>query len=167
MRRVLVLAALTGALLASAACGDSDDPNTATSPTAAPATSASVDVKANTTAACTAVDTLYGNLHTTAQPELAKAIMAITSGDSAAALKAWNTAKPLLAAAAATIKAEADKAADPAVKQALADLGAKYEKVASVTSPSQIEAVSGDLETASDNVKKICTDAGVTLKNFE
>ncbi|MCP2327400.1 hypothetical protein HDA40_005907 [Hamadaea flava] len=166
MRRALVLAALTGALLASAACGSSDDTNTG-SPSAAPTTAASVDVKANTTAACTAIDTLYGTLHTTAQPELAKAIAAITSGDSATALKAWNTAKPLLAAAAATIKAEADKAADPAAKQALTDLGAKYEKVANLSSPAEIESVATDLDTASSNVKKVCTDAGVTLKNFE
>jgi len=167
MRRALVLAALTGALLASAACGSSDDAKTSSSPSAAPTTAASVDVKANTVAACTAVDTLYGSLDATARPELTKAIAAISSGDTATALKSWNTVKPLLAAAAATIKAEADKAASPETKQALTDLAAKYEKVAAITSPSEIQAASGDLQTASDNLKKLCTDAGATLKNFE
>ncbi|NUR50221.1 MAG: hypothetical protein HOV71_19010 [Hamadaea sp.] len=166
MRRVLVLAALTGALLASAACGSSDDTTTA-GPSSAPTTAASVDVKANTTSACTAIDTLYGSLDATAKADLAKAVAAVSTGDAATAAKAWATVKPLLAAAAATIKAEADKAAAPDLKQALTDLGAKYDKVANLSSPAEIESVAADLDTASNNVKKICTDAGVTLKNFE
>jgi hypothetical protein len=167
MRRAFVLAAVTGALLAAAACGSSNDTGSGSSPSAAPTTAASVDVKANTAAACAAVDTLYGSLDSTARADLAKAVAAASTGDTATAAKAWATVKPLLTAAAATIKAEADKAASPEAKQALSDLAAGYEKFAALTSPAQIESVTGELTTAEGKVKTVCTDAGVTLKNVE
>ena len=164
MRRALALFAVGAALLAAAACGDKAD---TVSPSAAPATSASVDVKANTAAACTAADALYATLEASAKAEITKGIMAAASGDKASADKALAALKPVFAAAATTLKGEAGKAADPEVKKALTDLADSYEAAQAFKSFDEFESLAAQSDAAEASLKKLCTDAGVPLKNFE
>jgi hypothetical protein len=164
MRRALALVAVSGALLAAAACGSKSD--TAT-PSAAPATSASVDVKANTAAACTAADAVYANLDATAKAEMVKGFTAAQKGDKAAVEKSLQTLLPIFTAAAASFSGEATKAANPEVKAALTTIGESFTKAAGFKSFNDFESLEATTTPAETSLKKLCTDAGVTLKNFE
>ncbi|NUT34566.1 MAG: hypothetical protein HOV79_15995 [Hamadaea sp.] len=166
MRRALVLAVLGGALFATAACSSDDTTGTGT-PSSAPATSASVDIKANTAAACTSIDTVYGQLDTTVKPGLVKILMAASSGDLATAQKEIKAIEPALTASMATVQAEVAKVQDPELKAALTAVVDSYGKLATAKSAADIEAIGTSLEPAQATIIKECTDAGVTLKNIK
>src|SRR5262245_56300641 len=115
MRRVFALAALGGALFATAACGSGETGTPAAAPT-----SAKPDYSASSKAACTELDTAFSA--EPSQAEMTKAVQeAIKDKKTKAEISAATLAaiKSVLGAYVGKIKDIAGKADDPTLKESL------------------------------------------------
>lgn len=126
MRRVLALAALTTALFA-AGCGDDTDGSTATTPTSAPATTAAAD---NTKEVCAASEKIIADGATKLSGELTGIARAAASGDPTVKQQALDSVKSLFTTWSTGLRAEADRATNPELKQALTTYLTEVDKAA-------------------------------------
>jgi hypothetical protein len=170
MKRLIALAVVGGALLATAACGDDTTPSSlpsvaASVASAAPASLDPQQLIANTAAACGTADTIYANLDATARGQLADGISAALAGDEAAAKKALDAVTPIFKAASVTFQAEAGKAGDPNVQAALKTLSEEYAQAAAIKSIDDFEQI--DTSEAEATLKALCSESGVQLQHFE
>lgn len=164
MRRVFALAALSGALFATAACGSGGTG----SPTAAP-TSAKPDYSAGTKAACTELKTAFSA--EPSQAEITKAVQEAVKGKTTKAeINAATLAavKSVLGAYVGKIKDVAAKADDPTLKENLlaveAEMQTAIEGLTSLDEDIDKKLSAVDEHAASKKVTELCTAVGVTLE---
>src|SRR5262245_21293575 len=122
MRRVLALAVLTAAIIAAAGCDNSNANGTGQNNASAPAGD-------NTTDVCAAAESSTRDALTKMAPELAKAIQASTSNDTAGAAAAVQAVKPIVEAWAAALRTETGKATNVELKGALTPLVAELDQM--------------------------------------
>ena len=162
MRRAFALVALSGALLAAAACGSNGD-----TPKAA-ATSAKPDYTANTKEVCTALATALATEPTEAQVTAAvtEAVKGKTGAEANAA--ALAAVKKILTDWFAPVAVQAAKAEDPQFKAALTELGtgaaAAIGEIKSMdTIAADMTAAEGKFTALEAKVDTTCSAVGVKL----
>jgi hypothetical protein len=161
MRRALALVALSGALLAAAACGSNGDTPAAVATTKA-------DYTANTKEVCTALATALAAQPTEAQVTAAvtEAVKGKTGAEANAA--ALAAVKKILTDWFAPVAVEAAKAEDPQLKTALTDLGtgaaAAIGEIKSMdTIQADMTAAEAKLTALEQKVDTSCSAVGVKL----
>jgi hypothetical protein len=156
MRRVLALAALTTAIIATAGCGTSNNNAGGSTPT-----NSSAPAGNNTTEVCTAIESSTRDALNKMAPELAKAIQASTNKDTAAATAAVRAVMPIVQAWAGALRTETGKATDAELKGALTMMVAEFDKM--IPQMATANGIDGlpDMETtdfvnSSKTIEKVC-----------
>ncbi|HZN16932.1 MAG TPA: hypothetical protein VFB84_01910 [Micromonosporaceae bacterium] len=152
MRRVLALAALAAALFA-AGCGDTNDSTTGGSP--------ATTLADNTKEVCAAAEKAIADGTTRLGGEMGRIATAAATGDAAAKQQALDSVKNLLKSWSTGVRAEADRATNPELKQALTTFSAEVDKMdASLTSFDKLKDLGNfetpEIKTASETVNRLC-----------